>query len=386
MAAASFVPVPTAPPPTEVLVRRALEGDIEAMGQLVQRYERRVYTTLYALRPNDPNLCERVQHVLLSMCRDLPRCPPQVPLFLWLNQRLVDSWRHWCFAPDVEATSAVPSNNALTEFHLQRLSSRLRLVWVLREVQSLNYLDLGRILGVPPATIRRRLTQARWALLNPLPCEAMPLERLSAYYDGELPRAIDAATLDHLKGCPVCQQAIRAIKQHAQQFARATENLDVRLNRFGRVVPSFWPRILGHLSFARTPPIWRRSGAPAWLTALVGVALFFGALGVVQWWSELVSNTRLTDAAHRTRRQEADSFQTQTPITLGSDGLSALQALERRFATYHRAAVHPSVPSKTTQPSPRLPRHPHSRREPPVPPDAGGCERQTCAVASLHGS
>ncbi|MEE9275385.1 MAG: sigma-70 family RNA polymerase sigma factor [bacterium] len=103
-----------------------------------------------------------VHRIAVNHCRDIARRSP--PPAVELDENLL---------ADLPEPEAQPEEEGLRrqrerELHLLlgRLKEHHRRILVLREIEGLEYEEIGRILGIPPGTVRSRLSRARARLLR----------------------------------------------------------------------------------------------------------------------------------------------------------------------------------------------------------------------------
>jgi RNA polymerase sigma-70 factor (ECF subfamily) len=171
------------------LIAECLQGRSEAFGELVRRYQDRLYNTAYRLVGNADDAQDVVQEAFLSAYQSLASFKGDSLFFTWLyriavntaislkrKQRVVLSIHT---APDrpgaVEPLDpsersrpghAVEQAEEEQRVHqaLSRLSPEHRAVLVLKEMEGQKYEEMAETLGVPIGTIRSRLHRARLEL------------------------------------------------------------------------------------------------------------------------------------------------------------------------------------------------------------------------------
>ncbi|MCS7016642.1 MAG: sigma-70 family RNA polymerase sigma factor [Gemmatales bacterium] len=171
------------------LIARCLQGRVEAFGELVRRYQDRLYNAVYRFLGNAEDARDVVQEAFLSAFRSLRRFRGGSQFFTWLYRiainHAVDCKRR---SKPVRALSeadqdhpkpepADPSVFANPDWQLQRLeederlqqalsqlSSEYRMVLILRDIDELSYEQIADILDIPLGTVRSRLHRARLEL------------------------------------------------------------------------------------------------------------------------------------------------------------------------------------------------------------------------------
>ena len=184
-------------PTDEQLVFSARGGDRDAFGQLVQRYEARVYTMSMRMLTNREDARDLAQEVFLTVYQSLDRFRGEAQFRTWLYRvtlnrcrdeirrrgtvkhtrplsldGLVDNDENDRAAP-VEPSAREPSpeehargreTQCLVTAAIDRLPEELREAIVLRDTQDLAYDQIASVLEVPVGTVRSRLNRARTRL------------------------------------------------------------------------------------------------------------------------------------------------------------------------------------------------------------------------------
>src|ERR1700690_1680283 len=75
---------PSAPTDEDVLVRRARKGDLEAYDELVQRYQERIYATVYHMTSNHEDANELAQESFIKAFQALKSLKGVSSFYAWL--------------------------------------------------------------------------------------------------------------------------------------------------------------------------------------------------------------------------------------------------------------------------------------------------------------
>ena len=170
----------------QCLIAQCLDGDTAAFGELVRRYQDRLYNTVYRLVGNAEDAQDVVQDAFLHAYQSLDGFKGDSLFFTWLyriavntaishkrRQRVllrIDSGRNGAASvqPLDDSESSRPGEaleRAEQEQRIQHALSRLspehRAVLVLKDMEGRKYEAMADILGVPIGTIRSRLHRAR---------------------------------------------------------------------------------------------------------------------------------------------------------------------------------------------------------------------------------
>ncbi len=172
------------------LIEACLQGRTEAFGELVRRYQDRVYNTVYRLLGQAEDAQDALQETFLSAFHSLDSFKGESQFFTWLYRIAVNSAislrrkRRVGMRLENEhhegTMSAEPADDsewsqpglalekADDERRMQRILNRLssdhRIVLVLKEIDGLKYEAIAEVLRVPIGTVRSRLFRARMEL------------------------------------------------------------------------------------------------------------------------------------------------------------------------------------------------------------------------------
>ncbi len=169
-----------------LLVARVRDGDIDALGELYERYQTQVYRTATAITHDERMAEDILQEVFLRVHRYADSFDQTQPFEPWLYRITVNlcyTWtnraKRWvhCFQDAIERLKA-PSwrdPETVTESreqraHLRRAIDGLpdshRVVVVLYYLEGLSVSEVAYALGVPEGTVKSRLYYAREKLRN----------------------------------------------------------------------------------------------------------------------------------------------------------------------------------------------------------------------------
>jgi len=167
----------------EQLIEQALRGDSAAYGQLVRRYQDRLFTSLVHIVSSREEAEDVTQDTFVQAMLKLKTFRRDSSFYTWLYRIAVNmAWhrqRRHHQASAVDATRAIDCQEAVDpgedpaaglirqersaaiQQALGRLSEEFRLVLVLREIEGFDYQSIARILNVSVGTVRSRLHRAR---------------------------------------------------------------------------------------------------------------------------------------------------------------------------------------------------------------------------------
>ena len=170
------------------LIRDCLQGQTNAFGELVQRYQDRLYNTVYRLLDNAEDARDVVQDAFLSAYQSLDSFKGDSLFFTWLYRIAVNA--AFSLKRKQRATLSIyrgeeggghePHDPSLTsqpdhalesadeerriQQALNRLSPEHRVVLIMKDMEGQKYDIMAEVLGVPIGTIRSRLHRARMEL------------------------------------------------------------------------------------------------------------------------------------------------------------------------------------------------------------------------------
>jgi len=194
-----------------LLIDRCLQGHVEAFGELVRRYQDRLYNALFRFLGNPEDARDVAQEAFLSAFRNLKKFRGRSQFFTWLYRialnhaldlkRRVKTSRALPEAEDSPHPNELQdrSVSATPDWHLQRreederlqqalakLSNEYRLVLILRDLDELSYEEIAKVLDIPIGTVRSRLHRARMELRRLL--QEMEKDSANSTYLPELQR------------------------------------------------------------------------------------------------------------------------------------------------------------------------------------------------------
>jgi RNA polymerase sigma-70 factor (ECF subfamily) len=160
-------------------VERCLEGDTDAFGVLIDRYERPVFNTVLHMVGNQDDARELCQQVFMKAFEHLATYDPQRKFFSWIYRVAVNEAINHVKArrnteplsDAIQTTQANPAEKfeEVEQFihlheEIMKLDANYRAVIILRHFLHLSYDEVGDILNVPEKTVKSRLFTARQQL------------------------------------------------------------------------------------------------------------------------------------------------------------------------------------------------------------------------------
>lgn len=178
------------------LIGESLKGNHAAFGELVRRYQERLYNTVYRLVDNAEDAQDVVQDAFLNAYQSLDSFKGDSRFFTWLyriaintaislkrKQRVglsIDAGRNGEGGVDpMDPSEYGRPGHALEQAEedlriqnaLNRLSPEHRAVLILKDIEGQKYEQMAEILQVPIGTVRSRLHRARAELRDLLEAE-----------------------------------------------------------------------------------------------------------------------------------------------------------------------------------------------------------------------
>ena len=161
-----------------MLVAATLEGNPDAFGKLVDKYERPLFNLALRITGSRADAMDATQSAFLKAYEHLHRYDPRHRFFSWLyriavnssidqaNRRREVELPEEVPEPAVEPGSHLESRETSRQVQraLSRLSGEQRTVVVLRHYLGLTYDEMGTVLEIPVKTVRSRLYEARQRL------------------------------------------------------------------------------------------------------------------------------------------------------------------------------------------------------------------------------
>jgi RNA polymerase sigma-70 factor, ECF subfamily len=182
-------------PTDQEVVSRVSGGDGAAFGLLVERYQDRLYNTIYRLVGSTEDARDLLQDTFVKAYENLDGFRGGSGLYTWLFRIAVNtSLSHRRKRKPISATTAATSEDdpaiadqwadpaaadpadpvvaaeteAFVQAALDSLEEEYRTVVVLRDIQHCDYREMAEILGLPPGTVKSRLHRARLMLKEKL--------------------------------------------------------------------------------------------------------------------------------------------------------------------------------------------------------------------------
>jgi len=167
------------------LINRFKEGDASAFGEIVSKYQNKVYNLCRHMLRNAEDAEDAAQDVFLKAYQALPKFQPDASLYTWLYRIATNTCIDYKKKPIFESlfgdngegerlihdrASEAPSpeklyqskqiDQALQE-SLAKLSPKLRAIIILKEIEELSYEEIADTLDISMGTVKSRIARAR---------------------------------------------------------------------------------------------------------------------------------------------------------------------------------------------------------------------------------
>lgn len=158
------------------LISRCLEGNVNAFGQLVDRYQAPLFNTALRITRDYEEARDITQTAFVKAFERLDTYRPDHKFFSWVYRILVNEAlntvkeRKFQTETETEAISEEKSpeeaysdkeQGTLIDAALRDLSFEHRLVIVLRHFNDMSYDDMANVIGIAAKTVKSRLYDAR---------------------------------------------------------------------------------------------------------------------------------------------------------------------------------------------------------------------------------
>jgi RNA polymerase sigma-70 factor, ECF subfamily len=165
----------------EVIVERALGGDAEAFGELVRRWERRIFALAYGMLGREEDARDATQETFLAAFRNLRGFRGEAKVSSWLHRIAVNQCLTRQRRAKVRSESALDEQEdgaaqvaapleqspvrvvegrqrtAAVRRALNGLPVELRQIVVMKEFEELTFREIAEVLDLPLSTVKSRL-------------------------------------------------------------------------------------------------------------------------------------------------------------------------------------------------------------------------------------
>jgi RNA polymerase sigma-70 factor (ECF subfamily) len=166
-------------------IDRFKQGDASAFGEIVLKYQDKIYSLCRHMLGNAHDAEDAAQDVFLKAFQALPKFQPNASLYTWLYRIAINTcidykrrpiWESLFSSEEKEKSlvldraSDAPSPERLYQskqidqgLHesLKKLSPKLRAVIILKEIEGLSYEEIADSLDISLGTVKSRIARAR---------------------------------------------------------------------------------------------------------------------------------------------------------------------------------------------------------------------------------
>jgi RNA polymerase sigma-70 factor (ECF subfamily) len=166
----------------EELIRQSLEGNREAFGRLVDKYQRTVYNIALRMVHDTVDAEDVSQLAFVRAFQKLKTFNPKYKFFSWLYRITVNEALNFLkqkkqLEPYDEESPGELAESEVVEGEKEEVERKIqdglmelkvdhRAVVVLKHLQGLSYAEIAQILEIPEKTVKSRLFTARTILKN----------------------------------------------------------------------------------------------------------------------------------------------------------------------------------------------------------------------------
>ncbi len=161
----------------EALIERVKAGDKEAYAPIIQRFERQMYTYCYYILRNHEETKDAVQEIFIRAYMNLHQYSNQVSFSAWLYKvayhhlinmkkkqarllKLIDRCQEQHPVQEIS-----PHQSAVEEL-LTYLTAEERHILLLKSVEQYRFEEIGEVMGIKPATLRKKYERIRKKLME----------------------------------------------------------------------------------------------------------------------------------------------------------------------------------------------------------------------------
>lgn len=169
----------------EQIVHRALTGDAEAFGEIVQRWERRIFALTYGILGREEDARDATQETFLAAFRNLRGFRGEAKVSSWLHRIAVNQCITRKRRAKVRSEGALDDEEerdasrfaagetysparvvecseriAAVRLAVSALPIELRQVVVMKEFEELTFREIAEVLDLPVSTVKSRLYTA----------------------------------------------------------------------------------------------------------------------------------------------------------------------------------------------------------------------------------
>jgi RNA polymerase sigma-70 factor, ECF subfamily len=165
----------------EALARRAADGDTQALDALLRKHTALIHGVCRRVLGNPDDALDATQEALLAIARKIGSFDGRSKFSTWTyrvatNAALDESRRRGRRPVPVEHLPETARTDGTTETGiadrldveaaLESLTPEYRAAVALRDLVGMDYAEISEVLGIPPGTVRSRISRGRAALAD----------------------------------------------------------------------------------------------------------------------------------------------------------------------------------------------------------------------------
>jgi len=161
----------------EAVIDRVKNGDKQAYASIIRQFERQMYTYCYYILKNHEETEDAVQDIFIRAYENLHRYSRQVSFSAWLYKMAYNHMMNmkkkqgrWLkLVNEVKAQQPkveISPKESVIEEMLTYLTPEERHILLLKAVEQYSFDEIGDIMGIKPATIRKKYERLRRKLLE----------------------------------------------------------------------------------------------------------------------------------------------------------------------------------------------------------------------------
>lgn len=177
-----------------ILVQQCRQGDSDAMGRLISKYQNRIYNVILKMCANTDDAAELTQETFVKVIENIGRFQGKSSFYTWVFRIAVNLTLNFCQrrvrlafrSLDAEEgehdgqarqqlkdylsddscpePAVIAQNKELCEIavkSLMRLDDDQRAVVILRDMEGMSYAQIAEVLDIELGTVRSRISRAR---------------------------------------------------------------------------------------------------------------------------------------------------------------------------------------------------------------------------------
>lgn len=159
----------------EELIQKSIQGDVNAFGELAQRYQNKVYTLAYRFMGNEEDAYDVAQEAMVKVHRSLPQFKGDMAFSFWLYRITsgvcLEELRRRKRRP-VSVTIGNREREGGLSYRIQLVLNEMkpehRAAVILKDIMQFSYEEVASTLECSMGTLKTRLNRGRMLLREKL--------------------------------------------------------------------------------------------------------------------------------------------------------------------------------------------------------------------------